>query len=310
MKLISGTSHPTLAQEISELLGTPLTPRTIQRFSDQEIFVQIQESVRGEDVFVLQPTSPPANDHLMELLILLDTLKRCSTKRITAVVPYFGYARQDRKTASRTPITAKLVAQMLQNAGADRILTLDLHSAQIQGFFDIPVDNLLPGKIFSEAISNQIDPEHTTIVSPDIGGVGRARELAKRMNINLAVVDKRRLAPGVSKALHIVGDVKKQHCIILDDIIDSGNTLFQATEALKKEGALSVQAYITHGLFTNTCLERVCEAKLDALNVTNSIDFKKKIKDSSIIRQISVAPLLGNAIKRISLEQSVSSLFD
>ena len=310
MKLISGTSHPTLAQEISELLGTSLTPRAIQRFSDQEIFVQIQESVRGEDVFVIQPTSPPANDHLMELIILLDTLKRCSTKRITAVVPYFGYARQDRKTAPRTPITAKLVAQMLQNAGADRILTLDLHSAQIQGFFDIPVDNLLPGKIFAEAISNKIDPEHTTIVSPDIGGVGRARELAKRMNINLAVVDKRRLAPGVSKALHIVGDVKKQHCIILDDIIDSGNTLFQATEALKKAGALSVQAYITHGLFTNTCLERGCEAKLDALNVTNSIDFKKKIKDSSIIRQISVAPLLGNAIKRISLEQSVSSLFD
>ncbi|MCP4923364.1 MAG: ribose-phosphate pyrophosphokinase [bacterium] len=310
MKLLSGTSHLPLALEVSKLLKVPLVERKIQRFPDQEISVEIQEDVREEDIFVIQPTSPPANDHLMELLILLETLKRCSARRITAVIPYFGYARQDRKTKPRASITAKMVAQLIQTAGADRVLTLDLHSKQIQDFFEIPVDNLFAGKTFMQDLEEHPSPTPMTVVSPDIGGTVRARAFAKRLNANLAVVDKRRLGPGVTKALHVVGDVSGQHCLILDDLIDSGSTLCQATHALKEAGALSVRAYITHGVFTSSCLENLSKANLDSLTVTNSINLNKKIKDSAMIRQISVAPLLGNAIKRISLEQSVSSLFD
>lgn len=310
MKLLSGSSHLPLSQEISQILDVPLLERKVQRFPDQEISIEILENVRSEDVFVIQPTSPPTNDHLMELLILLDTLKRCSPQRITAVIPYFGYGRQDKKTGPQDSTTAKLVAQLIQTAGADRILTLDLHSEQIQDFFDIPVDNLFAGEIFAQDLKKSITLSQTTLVSPDIGGAVRARMLAKNLNTNLAVVDKRRLAPGVAKALHVVGDVAGQNCIIVDDMIDSGNTLCEATRALREAGALSVQAYATHGVCSQPCLQKILEAKLDSLTLTNSIDLSKKIKDSAIVHQISVAPLLGDAIKRISLEKSVSSLFD
>lgn len=310
MKILSCNSNLSLARSISEQLNVPLTLATIRRFADMEIFVEIHENVRGEDVFIIQSTSYPANDHLMELLIAIDALKRGSAKRITAVIPYFGYARQDRKTGPRTPISAKLVANLITIAGADRVLTLDLHAGQIQGFFDIPVDNLFASPVFAKDIEKKYTNENLVIVSPDVGGVVRARGLAKRINADLAIIDKRREQPGHSEVMNIIGDVQDRKCLIIDDIVDSAGTLCNAAKALKEAGALSVIAYATHGVLSGPALERITNSPLDELVVTNSIEPNQAIAESNSIRHISIASLLSEAIKRISLEESVSSLFD
>ncbi|MBP9693771.1 MAG: ribose-phosphate pyrophosphokinase [Alphaproteobacteria bacterium] len=310
MKILSCNSNLSLARSISEQLNIPLTLATIRRFADMEIFVEIHENVRGEDVFIIQSTSYPANDHLMELLIAIDALKRGSAKRITAVIPYFGYARQDRKTGPRTPISAKLVANLITIAGADRVLTLDLHAGQIQGFFDIPVDNLFASPVFAKDIEKKYGNENLVIVSPDVGGVVRARGLAKRLNADLAIIDKRREQPGHSEVMNIIGDVQDRKCLIIDDIVDSAGTLCNAAKALKEAGALSVIAYATHGVLSGPALERITKSPLDELVVTNSIEPNQAIAESNSIRHISIASLLSEAIKRISLEESVSSLFD
>lgn len=310
MKILSCNSNLSLARSISEQLNVPLTLATIRRFADMEIFVEIHENVRGEDVFIIQSTSYPANDHLMELLITIDALKRGSAKRITAVIPYFGYARQDRKTGPRTPISAKLVANLITVAGADRVLTLDLHAGQIQGFFDIPVDNLFASPVFAKDIEKRYTNDNLVIVSPDVGGVVRARGLAKRINADLAIIDKRREQPGHSEVMNIIGDVQDRKCLIIDDIVDSAGTLCNAAKALKEAGALSVIAYATHGVLSGPALERITKSPLDELVVTNSIEPNQAIADSESIRHISIASLLSEAIKRISLEESVSSLFD
>jgi ribose-phosphate pyrophosphokinase len=283
---------------------------TVRRFADQEIFVELQENVRGEDIFVVQSTSFPANDHLMELLIMIDAFRRSSARRITAVLPYFGYARQDRRASGRTPISAKLVSNLITEAGADRVLTLDLHAGQIQGFFDIPTDNLFAAPILARDIKDHYDLQNVMVVSPDVGGVVRARALAKRLDCLLAIVDKRRDRPGESEVMNIIGDVTGKDCILIDDIVDSGGTLCNAAEALLKNGATSVTAYITHGVLSGGAVARVSSSKLKELVITDTIQPTTAVQSAHNIRVITSAPLLGEAISRTSMEASVSSLFD
>jgi|EP01013_Petalomonas_cantuscygni_P038696 ribose-phosphate pyrophosphokinase len=311
MKLMSGNSNLPLATEIAEYLGIPLTDASVKRFADDEIFIEIHENVRGEDVFVVQSTSHPANDNLMELLISIDALRRASAKRITAVIPYFGYARQDRKPGPRTPISAKLVANLITEAGADRVLTVDLHAGQIQGFFDIPTDNLYGAPVISEDILKRHSDKDIMVVSPDVGGVVRARALAKRLdNAPLAIVDKRREQAGVSEVMNIIGDVKGRFCVMIDDIADSAGTLCNAADALIEAGATDVAAYITHGVLSGKAVERVNASSLRKLIITDTIRTPQSALDSDRIRVLPIAPLLGEAIKRIADESSVSSLWD
>ncbi len=310
MKLFAGNSNRVLAEQITRYLDIPIGKANVRRFADQEIFVEILENVRGEDCFVLQSTSYPANDHLMELLIMIDALKRASARRITAVLPYFGYARQDRKPGPRTPISAKLVSNMITKAGADRVLTLDLHAAQIQGFFDIPTDNLFAVPVLVSDVKANYDLENTTVVSPDVGGVVRARALAKRIESPLAIVDKRRDRPGESEVMNVIGSVEDRHCILVDDIIDSGGTLCNAADALLRRGAASVTAYITHGVLSGGAVARITASSLKELVITNSIQPTSAVETARNIRVISVADLVGEAINRTALEKSVSSLFD
>ncbi len=309
MKLIACTSNQPLAEAISEYLGIPLTEANVKRFADQEIFLEILDNVRGEDVFVIQSTSFPANDHLMELLIMIDALKRGSARRITAVLPYFGYARQDRKTSPRSPISAKLVANLITTAGADRVLTLDLHAGQIQGFFDIPVDNLFAGTpVFVPYVQKACEGP-LTIVSPDVGGVVRARAFAKNFQAGLAIIDKRREKAGVSEVMNVIGDVQGQHCILIDDMVDSAGTICNAAGALVKEGAASVRAIATHGVFSGAAVERIEKSALVEMVVTDSIAATEKTGKCNKIKYLPIAPLIGEAILRISEERSVSSLF-
>lgn len=314
MKLIAGNSNRPLAEAIAQNLGIPVAQASIRHFADMEVFVEILENVRGEDTFIVQPTAFPTNDSLMELLITIDALKRASARRITAVIPYYGYARQDRKTGPRTPITAKLVANLITVAGADRILTLDLHAGQIQGFFDIPVDNLYVAPVFVRHIRDKLSvhgklPEGLTIVSPDVGGVVRARALAKRLSADLAIIDKRREKAGESEVMNIIGEVEGLDCIFIDDIVDSAGTLCNAAVALKNAGAKSVSAYITHGVFSGEAVARIEASPMTALIATDSIVATPAVAASKKIQLISVAPLFAEAIVRISQERSVSSLF-
>jgi ribose-phosphate pyrophosphokinase len=311
MKILSCNSNPPLAKAMADYLGVPLTKVDVKRFADQEVFVEVHENVRGEDVFVVQSTSAPANDHIMELLVCLDALRRASARRVTAVIPYFGYARQDRKMGSRTPISAKLVANLITAAGANRVLTVDLHAGQIQGFFDIPLDHLYAAPVIVQDIKDHFkNPGNIVIVSPDVGGVVRARALAKRLGAELAIVDKRRERAGESEVMHIIGEIEGRECILFDDIVDSAGTLCNAAEALKNAGATSVAAYVTHGVLSGKAVERVGKSELTSLVVTDTIPATEEVKKSKNIRVISVAPLLGEAVKRISDESSVSSLFD
>jgi len=310
MKLVTGNSNPALAKSVSDYLELALTNCTVRRFNDNEIFVEIHENVRGEDVFILQSTSYPANDNLMELLIIADALHRSSARRITAVVPYFGYARQDRKSASRTPISAKLVANLITTSGVNRVITLDLHAAQIQGFFDIPTDNLYGAPVMVRDIQKNYKKGNVMIVSPDVGGVARARATAQRIGADLAIVDKRRPKAGVSEVMNIIGDVAGHDCILIDDIADSGGTLVNAADALLKAGATSVSAYVTHGVLSNGAAERVAGSKLRELVITDSISETDAVKAAKNIRRISIAPLIGEAIARTASEQSVSTLLD
>lgn len=310
MKIVSGNSNKPLAEAISASLNLPLTKASIRRFSDMEIFVEIQENVRGEDVFVIQSTSYPANDNLMELLVAIDALRRGSARRITAVIPYFGYARQDRKSGPRTPISAKLVANMITTAGADRVLTMDLHAGQIQGFFDIPVDNLYASPVLTKDVEETKNGDDLVIVSPDVGGVVRARGHAKRLGADLAIIDKRREKAGVSEVMNIIGDVDGRRCILIDDIVDSAGTLCNAAVALKEKGASSVSAYVTHGVLSGGAVARVSSSPMDTLVTTDSIQATEAMRVSHNIRQLTIAPLIAEAIRRISDESSVSSLFD
>ncbi len=310
MKLFSGNSNRVLAESICNYLNIPLGNATVRRFADQEIFVEIKENVRGEDVFIIQSTAYPANDHLMELLIMTDALRRSSAQRITAVLPYFGYARQDRKAGPRTPISAKLVANMITEAGANRVLTLDLHAGQIQGFFDIPTDNLFAVPILARDIKENYDVSNVMVVSPDTGGVVRARSLAKRLDSMLAIVDKRRDAPGESEVMNVIGDVSGKDCILIDDIVDSGGTLCNAAEALLENKATSVTAYITHGVLSGGAVARVASSKLKELVITDSIQPTSAVQNAHNIRVITTSNLIGEAISRIASEESVSSLFD
>lgn len=309
MKLVAGNSNRPLAEAIATYLDTPLARCVVRRFADKEIFVEVQENVRGEDVFIIQSTSAPANDHLMELLILCDALKRASARRITAVIPYFGYARQDRKPGPRTPISAKLVANMIVRAGADRVLTLDLHAGQIQGFFDIPTDNLFAAPVMVSDITDVMAEDNVMVVSPDVGGVVRARGLAKRIDAPLAIVDKRRERPGESDVMNVIGDVSGHSCILVDDIVDSGGTLVNAAEALLQQGAKQVTAYITHGVLSGGAIARVMASQLKELVITDSIMPSDAVVNAHNIRVLSIAPLLGEAIARTAEEKSVSSLF-
>lgn len=309
MKIIAGNSNRPLAEAISAYLNTPLTKASIRRFSDMEVFVEIMENVRGQDVFVIQSTSYPANDNLMELLITIDALKRGSAKRITAVLPYFGYARQDRKTGGRTPITAKLVANLITSAGADRVLTLDLHAGQIQGFFDIPTDNLIASPVMTPDMKEKFDTDNLVMVSPDVGGVVRARAIAKRLNADLAIIDKRREKAGVSEVMNVIGDVKGKTCVLIDDIVDSAGTLCNAAVALKENGAKEVDAYVVHGVLSGGAVARVAASPMDKLVITDSIAATEAVRVSDNIEQLTVAPLIGEAIKRIYEERSISALF-
>ena len=310
MKILTGNSNRPLAEAISAYLNLPLTKASVRRFSDMEIFVEIQENVRGEDLFVIQSTSYPANDNLMELLVAMDALKRGSARRTTAVIPYYGYARQDRKSGPRTPISAKLVANLITSAGADRVLTLDLHAGQIQGFFDIPTDNLFAAPVFIKDIEERCNNQTLTVVSPDVGGVVRARALAKRINADLAIIDKRRERAGVSEVMNIIGDVKDTRCILVDDIVDSAGTLCNAAVALMDAGATAVSAYVTHGVLSGGAVARVTSSPIDELVTTDSIQATEAVRVAHNIRQLTIAPLLGEAMSRISDERSVSSLFD
>ena len=310
MKILSCNSNLPLADSISKELNLKLVSAEVKRFSDMEVFVEVKENVRGEDMFVIQSTSYPANDNLMELLVTLDALRRASAKRITAVIPYFGYARQDRKSGPRTPISAKLVANLITSAGADRVLTMDLHAGQIQGFFDIPTDNLFTAPVFVKDIKDKYSDVPTIVVSPDVGGVLRARAIARRINAGLAIIDKRREKPGASEVMNIIGDVSKHHCILVDDIVDSGGTLCNAAQALVSAGAISVDAYVTHGVLSGSAVSRVLNSPLQNLVTTDSIQATEPIKLASNIRQISIATILGEAIRRVHTESSVSSLFD
>ncbi|EJF78705.1 Ribose-phosphate pyrophosphokinase [Candidatus Bartonella washoeensis] len=309
MKLFCGNSNPRLAEDVANYLNIPLGKATVKRFADQEIFVELHENVRGQDVFVLQSSSYPANDHLMELLIMIDALRRSSARRITAVIPYFGYARQDRKPGPRTPISAKLVANLITEAGAHRVLTLDLHAGQIQGFFDIPTDNLYAVPVISRDVKIHYSLENVIVVSPDVGGVVRARSLAKRLNSLLAIVDKRRERPGESEVMNIIGDVSGKDCLLLDDIVDSGGTLCNAASALLKHGANSVTAYITHGVLSGNAIERITNSEMKELVITDSIMPTQTIEKAHNIRVLPIADLIGEAIARTAAEQSVSSLF-
>ena len=311
VKLISGNANLPLARAIADYCEVPLTDASVRRFADEEVFVEVHENVRGEDVFVIQPTHFPANDNLMELLIIIDALKRASAKRITAVVPYFGYARQDRKPGPRTPISAKLVANLITTAGADRVLSVDLHAGQIQGFFDIPTDNLYGAPVMSADIQARFGNAPLMVVSPDVGGVVRARALAKRLdNAPLAIVDKRRERAGESEVMNIIGDVKDRTCILIDDIVDSAGTLCNAAKALKDAGAAEVAAYCTHGVLSGGAVARVDASELTELVITDSIQPTDEVRASTRIRTLPIAPLLGEAIRRIADESSVSSLFD
>ena len=310
IKLVAGNSNPALAQDIAKGLGIELTKAVVRRFADMEIFVEIQENVRGSDMFILQSTSFPANDNLMELLIITDALRRSSARRITAVIPYFGYARQDRRSGSRTPISAKLVANLIAHAGVDRVMTLDLHAGQIQGFFDIPTDNLFAAPLMVRDIREKFDLAKVMVVSPDVGGVARARGLAKRINTPLAIVDKRRERPGESEVMNVIGDVAGYNCILVDDIVDSGGTLVNAAEALIAHGAKEVSAYITHGVLSGGAAARIASSRLKELVITDSILPTEAVNKAPNIRTISIAGLIAEAIGRTAAEESVSSLFD
>lgn len=310
MKLFSGNANKRLGEDIARYLDIKVGNCVVRRFADQEIFVEIRENVRGEDCFVLQSTSYPANDHLMELLIMIDALRRSSARRITAVLPYFGYARQDRKPGPRTPISAKLVANLITEAGADRVLTLDLHAGQIQGFFDIPTDNLYAVPEIARDVKANYEIDNVMVVSPDVGGVVRARALARRLNAPLAIVDKRRDKPGESEVMNVIGEVSGRDCLLIDDIIDSGGTLCNAAEALLANGATSVTAYISHGVLSGGAVARITSSKLKELVITDSIQPTSAVEAAHNIRVIGIADLIGEAINRTALEQSVSSLFD
>ncbi|WMS45009.1 ribose-phosphate pyrophosphokinase [Acuticoccus sp. MNP-M23] len=310
MKLVAGNSNRALADAIANYLDMPLTQCVVRRFADQEVFVEIRENVRGADAFVIQSTSYPANDNLMELLIIIDALLRASARRITAVIPYFGYARQDRKTGGRTPISAKLVANMIARAGADRVLTLDLHAGQIQGFFDIPTDNLYVAPVMTRDIKERYQLDNTMVVSPDVGGVVRARDLAKRIGAPLAIVDKRRERAGESEVMNIIGNVEGRDCLLFDDIVDSGGTLCNAADALLDAGANKVSAYITHGVLSGGAVARIEASRLDELVISDSIEATEAVRNAKRIRSVSIANLIGEGISRTALEQSVSTLFD
>ena len=310
MKIIACNSNRPLAEAVAQALSLKLCQAVIKRFADMEVHVEIQENVRGEDVFVIQSTSYPANDNLMELLITMDALRRGSARRITAVTPYFGYARQDRKSGPRTPISAKLVANLIDEAGADRVLTVDLHAGQIQGFFDIPVDNLFAETLFARDIKDRYHSRDIMMVSPDVGGVARARALAKRLNCDLAIIDKRRERPGVSAVMNVIGDVRQRDCILIDDIIDSGGTFCNAADALLANGARSVSGYVTHGVLSGEAMARIAESRIEMLTTTDSIQIDRRTALAENFRQLTIAPLLAEAMRRISDETSVSSLFD
>jgi ribose-phosphate pyrophosphokinase len=310
IKLVAGNSNRPLAEAIGSYLETPLTKAVVRRFADMEVFVEIEENVRGQDVFVIQSTSFPANDHLMELLIITDALRRASARRITAVMPYFGYARQDRKVGPRTPISAKLVANLISHAGAHRVLTIDLHAGQIQGFFDIPTDNLYASPLMVRDIKERFDLKTLTVVSPDVGGVTRARGLAKRIDAPLAIIDKRRERPNESEVMNVIGEVGGQTCLLVDDIVDSGGTLVNAADALLKNGAKDVYAYITHGVLSGGAVARITASKLKELVITDSILPTEAVRVARNMRVLSIASLMGEAIGRTATEESVSSLFD
>ncbi len=310
MKILAGNSNAPLAEAIAAYLGEPLTRCHVRRFADLEIFVEILENVRGRDAFIIQSTSYPANDNLMELLIMIDALRRASAHRITAVIPYFGYARQDRKPGPRSPISAKLVANLLTRSGADRVLTVDLHAGQIQGFFDIPTDNLFAAPTMVRDIRERGIANNVMVVSPDVGGVVRARALAKRLDTPLAIVDKRRERAGESEVMNIIGDVAGRNCVLLDDIVDSGGTLCNAADALLAKGAASVSAYITHGVLSGGAVARVAASQLEELVITDTIAPTEAVRVAHNIRVMSIAPLIGEAIARIAKEESVSVLFD
>ena len=310
MKIVCGNSNIPFGESVSAVLKTPLTKSTIKRFADKEISIEINENIRGADVFVIQSTSYPANDNLMELLLILDALRRSSAKRVTAVIPYFGYARQDRKSGPRTPISAKLVANLITQAGADRVLTLDLHAGQIQGFFDIPVDNLYAAPLFARDIKDRYYQQLPLVVSPDVGGVTRARHLATRINSDLAIIDKRRERAGVSEVMNVIGDVTGRDCILVDDIVDSGGTLINAAKALLQRGAKSVEVYVTHGVLSGEAVDRIKNSEIRQVTVTDSICATQSVNTSQKIRVLTVAPLFADAMGRVHDERSVSSLFD
>jgi ribose-phosphate pyrophosphokinase len=309
MKILACNSNKPLAEAIVAYLDLPLMKASVRRFSDMEVFVEILENVRGEDVFVIQSTSYPANDHLMELLVCLDALRRSSARRVTAVIPYYGYARQDRKSGPRTPISAKLVANMITAAGADRVLTLDLHAGQIQGFFDIPTDNLYAEPVLVKDIQEHHARQDLVIVSPDVGGVFRARQIARRLDADLAIIDKRRERAGVSEVMNIIGDVDGRRCILVDDIVDSAGTLCNAASALIDSGGAAVYAYVTHGVLSGGAVARVKASPIEMLVMTDSIVATEAVRGAHNIRQVTIAPLMAEAIRRISEERSVSSLF-
>ncbi len=309
MKIVACNSNRPLAEAITAYLQIPLTQASVRRFSDMEIFVEIHENVRGQDIFIIQSTSYPANDNLMELLVTLDALRRGSARRITAVMPYFGYARQDRKSGPRTPISAKLVANLITTAGADRVLTLDLHAGQIQGFFDIPLDNLFSAPVFVRDIEERFT-NNLMMVSPDVGGVLRARAFAKRLDTDLAIIDKRRERAGASEVMNVIGDVEGRNCILVDDIVDSAGTLCNAAEALAERGAASILAYVTHGVLSGGAVSRVVASPLEKMVITDSILSTEAVRVTENVEQLTIAPLIGEAIRRISEEESVSSLFD
>ena len=310
MKVVACNSNRPLAEAISACLNLPLSGASIRRFPDMEVFVEIHENVRGEDVFVIQSTCYPANDNVMELLVTLDALRRGSAQRITAVIPYYGYGRQDRKSGPRTPISAKLVANLITVAGADRVLTVDLHAGQIQGFFDIPLDNLYAAPVFVKDMERRFNSENMMVVSPDIGGVFRARLIAKRFGSDLAIVDKRRERAGVSEVMHVIGEVANRHCILIDDIVDSAGTLCNASEALMEAGAASVFAYCTHGVLSGGAVARIAASSMEKLIITDSIPATEAVRLAHNVEQVSIAPLMAEAMRRISEETSVSSLFD
>ena len=310
MKIVACNSNRPLAEAVAAALGLPLTRASVRRFADMEVFVEIHENIRGEDVFVVQSTSYPANDNLMELLITLDALRRSSARRITAVIPYFGYARQDRKSGPRTPISAKLVANLITEAGANRVLTMDLHAGQIQGFFDIPVDNMQAAPLFARDIQERYAGRNVMIVSPDVGGVVRARAIATRLGCDLAIIDKRRQAAGVSEVMHVIGEVEGRDCILVDDIVDSGGTLVNAARALIENGAKSASVYVTHGVLSGGAVARIASGPIEMMMITDSILATEAVRLARNVKQLSIAPLIADAMARIHEERSVSSLFD